>query len=282
MKINKVLIYGCGLVGGSLALTLRQHHPHLTIDGVSRSQESIDFAIQNGVLDHGATSLSELSTHYDLAFIATPIETTPAHIKLVSEHIESPCVLTDVASIKQTIKDELPTLKPEHTMILGHPMAGSDRTGVEHATKDIMAGAHYILVPSPADGYWALKQLLQQCQFKILEMTAKEHDFRASIASHLPYLMACLTTDHVVQLPAETQAQVAPVLAKGFADSTRVSGSDPNWGVDICLKNAEPIQKGLAEIKERLTLLEHLIDTKNKAGLETFFNDVHQFKTKKA
>lgn len=280
MKINRLLIYGCGLVGGSLALTLKKHHPHLHIEGVSRSQESINFALQNGVLDHGATSLEHCTHDVDLAIIATPISQTSDDIAKVSAHITSPCIITDVASVKEGIQNKIADVKNNHTVILGHPMAGSDKTGVQNANKTIMQGAKYILVPQNNERYLLLKEFLTLSGFQILEMTAVDHDLRAAYASHIPYLMATLTTKALLSLPEDTQNNVKDILAKGFADTTRVAGSDPSWGQDICQHNKNALIQALSQIESDLSDLKQNIETGNMEPIKNLLEKVSQFKHK--
>ncbi len=279
-KINRVLIYGCGLVGGSLALTLKKHHPDLYIEGVSRSQASIDFAVKNGIIAHGATDLSGCSTQVDLAIIATPIDQTPSDIAKVSAHINTPCILTDVASVKSYIEEQAPPLKQTHTLILGHPMAGSDKTGVQNASDSIMAGAKYILIPQENESYNLLKDFLASAQFRLLEMNAKDHDLYAAYASHLPYIMASLTTHALATLSDAEQAKIQPILAKGFADTTRVAGSDPNWGVDICKHNKESLLTTLNHVETKLKTLKKQIELGDLNAVREVLETSAQFKRK--
>ena len=278
MIISSVLIVGLGLVGGSIAELIREKHSTCRLYGISRSQSSIDFAKNQGIIHDGWTALCDAPTQVDCVIVATPIHRVMIDIDAVSKHLESPCIITDVSSVKASIEEALPPLKAGQVFIPGHPMAGSDKTGVQHASADIMRHAHYILVPNTSNAYLTFKDFLKTCGFRLLEMSSSEHDTRVAYASHFPYLMASLIVSTYLKLAPEKQAQIYPVIAKGFYDTTRVSGSDPTWGRDICLTNKDAILSVLDAASQELTDLKERIESDDADALDDFFSTVSSFR----
>lgn len=250
---------GLGLLGGSIARLIREHHPSLPLYAVSRRQSTIDYACEHGIIDGGGTTVEALPQSCALVFICTPIRHLSEDIKSVSEWIKSTCVITDIGSVKEQVIRTVKHLRPEHLYIPGHPMAGNEKTGITHAESTLVKEANYFLVPTPHPAYDTFKTFLRELQFTVIEMDARTHDKLAATASHIPYLMAALTLSPALGLSKAEQQLLKSVIASGFRDTTRVASSDPVWGADVAEFNQANILDGLQEIQDKLKLLESLI-----------------------
>ncbi len=244
MKIGFV---GLGLIGGSLAMLMREKDPSIQLHASSRTADTIDYALKNRVID--GTNLD----HCDIVFICTPIsEIVPNARKLKAR------IITDIGSVKESICDQL---KDVPNFVGGHPMAGTEKTGIRNASADIVRGKRYLLTHHHAE----LEQLLKSLGFEVLVLSPQEHDRQVALASHLPYLMSSLAL--------KTTAGVDPrITASGYRDTTRVAHSPAQWGRDICIHNKKNILEGLDRAEKTLTELRALIENGNSSGLEKFFD----------
>jgi prephenate dehydrogenase len=267
---------GLGLIGGSLAMLIRKTYPQAKIFGFAQNATTIEYALSQNIIDTGSTNPAQIPTDLDLVFICTPISLINQYIQLITKHIPGQLTITDVGSIKTDIGQNIP-LNPQHTFIGGHPMAGTEKTGITAANPAIMNHAAYLLIQQKSASYQKLKKFLQTLKFNLIELSVKEHDEMVAFASHFPYLMAELTIQATAQ-NIRTLPKFKQIISTGFRDTTRVASSNPAWGTDVCHNNKANLLKALKSTKKNLAILEKLIKEDKTTELQQLFQQAKTFR----
>lgn len=258
-----VAIVGLGMMGGSLAMLIKSQYPDVQIVGVSRRKETAEYALAHHIVDEAYLKIDELPQSCDLAFICTPIDAVAPTFTSLGHHFKTGITITDIASVKEGLPLTNSALPAHHTYILGHPMAGIEKTGIEFADPKILAHARYLITCKGNQSCDEFKQFLNALSFETIVLPWGIHDSIVAAGSHIPYLMAILTSANATR--QNLNHPVWPALGSGFRDTTRVAGSDPAWGTDICTYNATEILTQLKQIQDDLSQLIALI-TENDAG----------------
>ncbi|MFC1751974.1 prephenate dehydrogenase [Thermoproteota archaeon] len=272
---NKIGFIGLGLIGGSIAQMIWATYKDCQLYSAGTSQDTIDYAVKNKIIDQGFLNIEDLPKDLDLVFICTPIQYITHSIERVTKHINNPnLIITDVGSIKTEIINHLPPLESGHLFIPGHPMAGSEKTGILNSNEKLLEHCTYFLVPSSDHRYHQFKSFLQTLSFNVNEMDMEKHDYLAGLASHFPYLNACLTASSGLLLTKEDRDLFKHVVSSGYLDTSRVARSDPKWGADICLYNGNNILDRLCELEHEIKVLKKLIKRKDRGGLTVYFSKI--------
>ncbi|PWW05536.1 prephenate dehydrogenase [Paenibacillus cellulosilyticus] len=238
----KIAIFGVGLMGGSLALCFKGK-PDLYVVGHSTRQSSVQKYIERGVVDHATTSLREAAEDADFIFLCVPVGSLESYMKQLSEiKLKPGCIISDVGSTKASVNACARSLDlGEAIFIGGHPMAGSERSGVEAASLYLYENAFYVLTPNsstPPEAVERLKELLIYTKANIVIVDAEEHDDIVGAISHLPHMIAVALTNQVRRYN-ETNALYSQLAAGGFRDITRIASSDPAVWRDILVNNRD-------------------------------------------
>ncbi|BCJ85404.1 prephenate dehydrogenase [Effusibacillus dendaii] len=275
IHFNKIAIVGCGLIGGSLALSLRLHGVSNQIHAVDVDRQGLQQALSLGVIDHAADSLEELVTDADLIILAVPVQQAISLLEKLAElPLKKGCIVTDAASTKKEICEFAHNRMPEGiSFIGGHPMAGSERTGVLAASPRLFENAVYVLTPSPGQDPIAvetLRKTFEQIRAHVLFMDPLEHDRITAAVSHVPHLVAGLLVDQVADLDLENRLY-SQLAAGGFRDVTRIASGSPVMWRDIVLTNKEPILQLLKDWNHRVAQWIEWIESTDVANMESFF-----------
>jgi len=242
----KIAIFGVGLMGGSLALCFKGK-PDLYVIGHSTRQSSVDKYIERGVVDHATTSLREAAEDADFIFLCVPVGSLDSYLEqLAAMKLKPGCIITDVGSTKSSVNACARRLDlGEAVFIGGHPMAGSERSGVEAASVYLYENAFYVLTPektAPPEALERLKELLKHTKANIVIVDADEHDDIVGAISHLPHMIAVVLTNQVRRYNEDNELY-SLLAAGGFRDITRIASSDPNVWRDILVNNREVMLK---------------------------------------
>ena len=267
-RFSHITIVGCGLIGGSFALALRRagFSGRITACGGARGPQ---LALERGIIDEIEDSFSRGERcAADLVFLAAPIGAIIDFLRSRSTQIASGALVTDAGSTKtQICRVARESLPADVHFLGGHPMAGSEHTGVEYARADLFDRAIYALVVEPAAEAAALDQmrsLVTAIGARPLLVDAVEHDQAVALVSHLPQL---LSSSLSVLLGPELDGRVAPrelaqrLAATGWSDATRLAAS--SWSVwrDIILTNQSNISTPLGSLIAELQALKEAIDS---------------------
>jgi prephenate dehydrogenase len=272
--LKKLVIFGVGLIGGSVALALKKTKTPVTIVGVGRSAESLQTALDLGVIDADASDAATAIKDADLILIAAPVAQTPAILNAIKPHLNAATVITDAGSTKgdvlQCAKDILG--EQFNQFVGGHPIAGAEKSGVSAATADLYMNKNVVLTPTAetaAEAIALVKTLWQACGANVSEMTAATHDGIFAAVSHLPHLLAFALVDDIASRP--NAEQLFGFAASGFRDFTRIAGSHPEMWRDISLANRTALLNELDAYQQELSKLQQLLKAEDGAGLEALF-----------
>ena len=252
-----VAIVGIGLIGGSLALAFRRSGLVGKIFGVSRS-ETVAEALSQGVIDEGGTydDLPKIVSQADVVFLCTPIKRILELLPVTSAAARKGTVITDVGSTKAEIVSCAEKLLPEGVVFIGgHPMAGSERSGLAAADQFLFQNAMYILTATdrtPQSAVDALATLLTPLGARIRQLDPETHDRVAAAVSHLPQLLALCLVEMVGKLD-EKEPSHLHMAAGGFRDMTRIASSPYRMWKDILDTNTEAVQGVLELFEEQLS-----------------------------
>lgn len=267
--IGRLLVIGLGLIGGSLALIARQRKLATEVLGSSRSQSTLDSAMALGVVDRVVTDLpAELQTLQanDLVLIGVPTLTVPAILQVLQESLPKGVTFTDAASVKgsvvEAVRDIFGHIPAE--FVPGHPIAGSEKSGVAAARVDLYEDHQVIVTPLPETGpdhLARVKALWCGAGASVQVMPVAEHDEVLAATSHIPHLLAYSLVDTLASL--EENREIFRYAAGGFRDFTRIAASDPLMWHDITLANSDSILAVLDAFSDNLAGLRKAIINKD-------------------
>jgi len=276
-RIDKLVIIGVGLIGGSFALALRQAGAIRHITGIGRQQKNMHDALQLGVIDEVAIDYATALSDADLVFLAMPVGQTELIMANIAPHLSSHTIVTDAGSTKQdVIAAAVKHFKPEHVanFVPGHPIAGTEHSGVAAAQVDLYHGRHVVLTPleqTQPSAIEVVTQLWQACEANVSVMPADEHDRILAITSHLPHILA-FTMMRYLHHNTDNSKSLLRFAGSGFRDFTRIAGSSPEMWRDICLANRDELLKQIDAYQTELKTVQKLLEQKNQDELEQVFH----------
>lgn len=275
---NKVAIVGVGLIGGSLGLAIRRKKLARRVIGVARHSATLKTARKIGAIDSGTVSLSDPElAKADLVILAVPPEKVAEVALQLAGRFRHPVIFIDVASTKQAIVLKLDKKLPKHVSFVGaHPMAGSERSGVEAARVDLFDGALCVLTPTARTSPRALKTvqtLWTRLGSRVVLLSPAQHDARVAQISHLPHLAAAA-------LALTPDLNALALAACGFADTTRIAAGDPELWTGICATNRPEIVRALRRYRDQLQKIEKAVAGNNRAGLLRLLKSAQQRRLK--
>lgn len=277
MDVNKSLtiaIVGLGMIGGSIALGLKQSlTPCPRIIAVDRNEQSLALATRQGIVELTLTAPGPELAQADIVFLCTPVLQMESVIAEVVPFLRAGSILTDVGSTKAWLRPRLQRLLPDTVCYIGgHPMAGREQSGYSAACASLFLGKWYILCPEPTTNPQALAvvtRLVSCLGAKIAKMDVELHDQCAAVISHLPHVAAAAMVNVLDCYPdPETSLQLA---GGGFHDTTRIASSDADMWADICISNAPAILDSLESYQQLLAGLAQAIADNDRAVIHQFF-----------
>lgn len=271
---RRIAIIGLGLIGGSLAAAVRKRGLAEEVVAADRREEELELGVRLGVIDRWDTPEKAVAGA-DLVVIAVPVKATGEVLKQIRPALEPGALLTDVGSTKQSfvgaVEAEFGSW-PAH-VIPGHPIAGSEKSGVSAADPDLFVDHKVILTPPGSADPARLEQLSalwEACGATVLTMSVRHHDEVLAATSHLPHLIAFSLVD---TLAGEDQnMEIFRYAAGGFRDFTRIAASDPVMWHDIFLSNREAVLRVIDHFTEDLGGLRKAIEQQDSATLLRVFS----------
>lgn len=258
--VSSVLVIGLGLIGGSIASAARALPGDVTVYGVDTDSETLAYAVETHAVDAAAQPDQAISSGWlgagvvDLVVIATPAAAVPGWLTRLAE-AGFDGIVTDVASTKRGVMAAA-RRHPDalFSFVGGHPMAGSERSGIKAATSELFRGAYYVLTPmadTDAHAFSQVHEFVTALGARAISVPAEAHDEAVALISHVPHV----TASALVALASARSGGGQDALrlaAGGFKDMTRVAAGSPDLWTGICLDNAEPLVTGLLELREVL------------------------------
>ena len=246
----RIAILGVGLIGGSVGLAAREGCEGPEIVGFGRSAARLERARELGAVDVVARSLGEALEGAGACFCCGPVGSLPEQIAEVLEVASDDCVVTDVGSIKRDIVEPI----EDERFVGGHPIAGAETAGVEHARADLFQGAVWYLTPTARSSgilYERLHRMVVAFGARPVAIDADSHDRLLATVSHLPHVLAnVLVTQAAMALTEEDSG--LPRVGPSFRDATRIAGANSAIWTDIYMANREAIAEQIEEAAARM------------------------------
>ncbi|MFX3633473.1 MAG: prephenate dehydrogenase [Candidatus Pristimantibacillus sp.] len=279
----KIAIFGVGLIGGSLALCFKGK-PGLTVVGYSNRESSVQKYMQRGVVDYATTSLREAAEDADFIFLCVPVGNLEQYVTELSELALKPgCIITDVGSTKASVVKYGRRLEDQGiTFIGGHPMAGSEKSGVEAASVHLFENAFYVLTPeetTSTEQVNKLTSLLVHTKAHIVSVDSRSHDEIVGAISHLPHMIAVALVNQIRGY-SEDNPLYESLAAGGFRDITRIASSDPVVWRDILTNNRGVLLKLLKDWNAEIEKFTNMLELEDGQAIEESFKQAGEFRSK--
>ena len=267
---NRLAIVGIGLIGGSFGLAARRAGLAREIVGVARSQNTLEKAVEVGACDWSTSDLALAATGADLVLLAPPVGQMETICRAIAPLVAPGALVTDAGSTKAQIVETCESFFDQSHFIGGHPMAGSERVGVEAARADLFERATWILTPTArtdAEKLTDLVEIVERMGARVLQMNANRHDEVLAVTSHLPHLTAAALMHVFERL---NDANAAQVVAGGWRDSTRVAAGSAEMWRDIALANRAALLNALDDLDGELKQFRAALENEDGAEIESW------------
>ena len=277
--IERLAIIGVGLIGGSLARALRQANTVGEVVGSGRNAEHLQRAQTLGVIDRWDTDVAAAVAGADVVVLAAPVSAMEELFRAIGPALKTGVIVTDVGSTKRSVL-EAARVAYGHipgNFVAGHPIAGTERTGVDASFSQLFRQRRVILTPTaetlPA-AIATVKALWQTAGAQVSEMDADRHDEILAATSHLPHVLAFALVDHLAAL--DDRHEIFAFAAGGFRDFTRIASSSPEMWCDIACANREALTTALDGYLQDLVLLRDAIGNNDSAAILAVFRRAKQ------
>lgn len=277
--IQRLCVVGVGLIGGSLARALRAAGACNEIVGCGRDVQQLQKALTLGVIDRAETDIARAVQGADIVIVAVPVGAMPQVFQAMASHLSPNTIVTDVGSSKgdvvraaQVSFGTLPS-----TFVPGHPIAGTERSGVEASFAELFRQRKVILTPASTTHAWAVSRVTwmwEQAGAQVTEMNPQHHDEILAASSHLPHVLAYALVHLLAGMP--DSKEIFNYAAGGFRDFTRIASSDPRMWHDICLANRDALLTMLRRYSGELQRIADALQHADGAYLQTVFAQAKQ------
>ena len=240
MSIRRLAIIGVGLIGGSLARALRRAGHVGEIVGCGRGRRNLEAAVSLGVIDRYTHDISEAVEGADMVFLAVPLGAMRDAFAAMKGHLAVDAVVTDGGSAKGSVVRDCEAVFGEDLpfFVPGHPIAGTENTGVEASFSDLYVNRRIILTPLDTTSESAtdrVEEMWRVCGAEVTRMDLEHHDEVLAATSHLPHMLAFSLVDVLARM--KENDEIFRYAAGGFRDFTRIASSNPVMWRDICVAN---------------------------------------------
>ena len=282
MTFQKLAVIGCGLMGGSFALGLKQAGWVKTIAGFSASEKTRLRARELKVIDVACDNVAQAVQGADLVLLAVPVSATRQSLEAIVPALSPNALLMDVGSTKcdvvaaarQTLGERLSCFVP------AHPIAGKEVAGIDHAEGDLYKNRRTILTPVSETGAHQISQakaVWQALGSTVFTMTPEAHDATFAAVSHLPHLLAFAAVNGLM---AQSEgADFLRMAGPGFRDFSRIAGSDPAVWRDILSANHTEVLSQITHFKQALAQLEEALQNQDTQALQSLIAQASQVRS---
>jgi prephenate dehydrogenase len=267
----RIAVLGVGLIGGSIGLAARAR-AGAQVSGYDPDPGVRSRALELGAVDRAAGSVAEAVAHAEAVFVAAPVGALPAAVGEALAAAPADCVVSDVGSTKRM----LAAAATDPRFVGGHPLAGAETEGVEHAREDLFDGATWYLTPTRESTagvlYERLHALLRRLGARPAAIDAETHDRLMACVSHLPHVLANLLAAQAagtLDAPGD-DAERLPAVGPSFRDAIRVAGANTAIWTDIYTSNADALLAAIAELEGRLQDVREMLSGADVGALSTW------------
>ncbi|MFH1824698.1 MAG: prephenate dehydrogenase [Candidatus Firestonebacteria bacterium] len=263
-RINTVVIYGVGLIGGSLGKAFIKKHLARKVIGIGRNVQKLKKAVREKAIIEFSTDFKRIK-EADLVILATSVIHIEKTLKKISPFLKDGCLVTDVGSTKERIVNVASKFLRRKIYFVGsHPIAGSEKSGVDFSSAELFKGSVCVLTPTKntnKDALKVIRNLWEKLGAKVIITRPKEHDEIIALTSHLPHFIACA----LVLLISKDKKNLFSMIGKGFKDTTRIAGSNPEIWSEIAISNKKNIS---CNIKNFLKIIKKINNSLNKNNVK--------------
>ncbi len=280
MPIRQITIVGTGLIGGSLALALRQSGFSGTIVGCDR-RSVLDTAMERKAIDRAESDLERAGVGSDVIVFATPVGTILSQFEAIAPTLPATTLITDTGSTKQKLVDRARMVFGDEAgkrVLPGHPMAGKEFSGVEHADANLFQGAVWLITPITADQQHTPLQeefieLLTKLGARVIELDPERHDVLCAWISHLPQMISTALTSVLHEELGDDEV-VMQIGGRALREMTRIGNSPYSMWRDIAITNCENLEQVILRFEQQMT---HLRENLKGPGLRELFESANRF-----
>jgi prephenate dehydrogenase len=272
--IKQLTIFGVGLIGGSLAMALRNSNACEKVVGCSRSAQHLQQAIDLDVIDEFTLDPTEAVRDADVVLLAVPMGAMETILKQIADALPTTAIVTDAGSSKASVVAAAARVfgcVPD-LFVPAHPIAGREKSGVTAATPNLFVDHKVILTPlenTCPDAIERVTKMWQTAGAQVQTLGVEQHDLVLAATSHLPHVLAYGLVDTLSE--TEYVDEIFQFAAGGFRDFSRIASSDPVMWRDICLENRTAILDALQNFQDNLAVIRNSIERSDgNALLETF------------
>lgn len=274
-----VVIVGVGLIGGSIAAAVRQRFPDCRITGVGRSTSRLAACVDFGLIDDGTTKVVPDEIHESAVIVVClPVDLIAATVISIAKVVPDSVLVTDAGSVKRLICDAVEVSGAASRFVGAHPIAGSDRSGFEHAETDLFVDRACIVTPQSGEARSGnTKSVDRIAAFwraigcRVTVMSPAQHDRMLAYTSHLPHLMAAAAV-------AAIGADRTEFAGSGYADTTRVAAGSPQLWRQILSGNARDVVAALSDAERILRDYRHALESGNADCLELLLSQAAEIR----
>lgn len=280
MKLNKIGFIGLGLIGGSIAKKIKANHPDMKIIATASRESTIQEAYDISLIDNNHLPSISSFSDCDIIFLCAPVEQNLEYLRQLKEVVNSECMITDVGSTKTQIHKEVISLGLENQFIGGHPMTGSEKTGIANANIYLLENAYYIITPTATTTQKQLDdfhQFIKELGSIPLVLDYESHDYATASISHLPHMIAFTLVNLVKDIDDEKET-MKTIAAGGFKDITRIASSSPIMWESICMTNKQSLLKLMDLYMDSLQTLRKDISEGNSDALMNKFQSAKDYR----
>ena len=268
LRDSTIGIIGLGLMGGSLAMSLKGHCDHLI--GFDSDPETLELARTRHIVDQAkSVNRGERSgVKVDLLILATPVPTILNLLQQLPSFISYPCIVLDIGSTKHEILRAMSTLPKNFDPIGGHPICGKEKLGLENADANLFRNTPFVIAPlerTTQRAKSAAEQIVSILGANLIEISAEDHDRILASTSHLPFLISSA-------LAHSTPQEFSPLIGTGFRSTSRLAGTPSHMMMGVLQSNRKNILNSIQQFCSSLHELELALQNEDYTDLEVILN----------
>lgn len=270
---------GLGLIGGSIAQSIRRIFPDTEILGFDVDQAALALALKDRTLTRTVTSIEEMRD-CDYIFLCAPVHYNIAYLPILKQIIRDSCIVTDVGSVKSDIYHAIHEHHMDDHFIGGHPMVGSERSGYDAANDRLIENTYYFVTPSNTvdpQKVTDFRTFLEDLGAIPIIYTPNRHDEITAYISHIPHVIASSLVNLVASQEDE-RGMLRQLAAGGFKDITRIASSNPVVWEHILLSNPQHIAEGLRTFITELEQMITAVEEGNAGEIHSFFDSAKNYR----
>ncbi len=279
-RMKTIGFIGLGLIGGSLAKSIRRAQPSWRLMAYSHTRSTLDEALEAGAIDLACTENDPCFGECDVIILCAPVQTNITYLPFLKSVMKDTCILTDVGSVKGEMESAVRKHGLSSRFIGGHPMAGSEKTGFSSSTDYLLENAWYFLTPTEENKEEDIRtclDIVKTVRALPVILSPEQHDFIVAGVSHLPHIVASSLVNTVKKLD-DAEEHMRTVAAGGFRDITRIASSSPIMWEQICLTNGSQISRVLEEYISVLQQVKEYIDAGSGQALHDMFSSSRDYR----